>query len=48
MFLASATPIMAQYYGVGEAESQLVLDKKVRSLSDDEFRDNMIIRVADD
>ena len=41
MFLASATPIMAQYYGVGEAESQLVLDKKVRSLSDDEFRDNI-------
>ena len=40
-FLASTTPIKAQYYGNGEDGAQLILDKKLRSLPGNDFRDNI-------
>jgi len=41
VFLASTTPVVAQYYGGGEDESQLILDKKLRSFPGNDFRDNI-------
>jgi len=41
VFLASTTPINAQYYGGGDDTAQLILDKKLRSFPGSEFRDNI-------
>ena len=41
VFLASTTPIRAQYYGNGDDTPQLILDKKLRSLPGSDFRDNI-------